>query len=934
MKNTEKKIYLLDAMALIYRAYYALNKNPRINSKGQNTSAIFGFINTLLELIKKENPTHIGVAFDLQGPTFRHEEFAEYKANREKMPEDIASAIPYIKDILKAMQIPVLEKEGFEADDIIGTLAHKAEKEGFDVFMMTSDKDYGQLVTPHIFMYKPSYRSSGIEILGEEEVKAKFNIRYPKQVIDLLGLWGDASDNIPGVPGIGEKTAGILLQQFDTIEDMIENVDKIEKPGHRKKIETYAEQALLSKKLATIITNVPIDFDVENLTISDPNIEQVTKIFEKLEFKSLLKRMFQDNVPQQTSIGKKKQPKGQLDLFGAVVASSDVTFSELTDYKTLKDVEHNYILVDNQSDKDNLIQALSQASSFCFDVETSGLDVLTDRLIGIAFSMEKGKAYYLPLPKEADNIKEELASFSAIFSDENKEKIGHNLKFDIGFIERYGFTVNPPFFDTLLAHYLIEPERKHSMDYISEAYLDYSPISYESLVGKGKNQLQLWQIPIETLKDYACEDADVTFQLKEKLAPLLMINGMESLFNEVEIPLIKVLENMELNGVKLDTKAILDISNSLQKDILELEKRIYEDAGTEFNIGSPKQLGEVLFEKMKITDKPKRTKTKQYATGEEVLKKLSHKHEIIDKILEYRQLTKLKSTYVDALPELINLETGRIHTSYNQAVTATGRLSSTNPNLQNIPIRTERGRKIRKAFVPKDEQHVLLAADYSQIELRIMAALSKDEHLIAAFKQGLDIHSATAARIFGVPLEEVTSDMRRKAKTANFGIIYGISAFGLSERLSIPRKEAAQIISTYFEQYPAVELYMEACVENAKALGYVETLKKRRRYLPDINSRNAVVRGIAERNAINAPIQGSSADMIKIAMINIFKALKEKGLQSKMILQVHDELVFEVPKTEVEEVKALVKEEMENAISLAIPTLVDIKTGSNWLEAH
>lgn len=923
MSTSKQKLFLLDAMALIYRAYFALNRNPRINSKGLNTSAILGFTNTLFDVLKNENPEYIGVAFDMHAPTLRHESFAEYKANREEIPEDIAKSIPIIKEIIKGFNIPILEKAGYEADDLIGTLAKKAEKEGFVTYMMTPDKDYGQLVSENIFMYRPSYRGSGVDILGIEEINEKFNIRFPEQVIDLLGLWGDASDNIPGVPGIGEKTASTLLQQFDTLEEMIENPEKIEKERIRKKIIDHTEQAKMSKQLATIILDAPVDFDAEALKRSEPDITILTALFDELEFRTMAKRMF----------GDMQKPKPtQPDLFSGFEVE---TTKEVSSHHTIENTTHQYHLIDTPEKRKQLIEKLAATDAFCYDTETTGLQTTTDELIGIAFAITKGEAYYVNLPQNVVEAKSIVQEFKAVFENDSSLKIGQNLKFDNSIMKWYDVQVAEPFFDTMLAHYLIEPEQKHSLDYLAETYLHYKTISYESLVGKkGKNQKTLRNVDIEKVVEYAAEDADITLQLKEILEPLLKESNVERLYQDIEIPLIDVLSEMEANGVKLNTEAIKEISGKLAEDIIALKQKIYAQAGEEFNISSPKQLGVILYEKIKVTDKPKLTKTKQYSTSEEVLRKLASRSPIIADVLEYRQLTKLKSTYVDALPDLISTATNRIHTSYNQMVTATGRLSSTNPNLQNIPIRTERGREIRKAFVPRDENHMLLAADYSQIELRIMAALSGDEGLIEAFRKGLDIHTATAAKINHVPVEEVDSDMRRKAKTANFGIIYGISAFGLSERLNIARKEASELIKTYFEQYPMVKKYMDESVAFAKEHGYVETIMKRRRYLRDIQSGNAVVRGVAERNAINAPIQGSSADMIKIAMINIHRAIKNQNLKSKMILQVHDELVFDTPQEEVEQLTKLVVGEMKNAMELTVPIVVDHNTGTNWLEAH
>ena len=926
MKKEEKRLFLLDAMALIYRAYFALNRNPRINSKGMNTSAIFGFTNTLYDVLKNEKPTYLGVAFDSFAPTLRHEDFTDYKANREELPEDIALSIPYIKQIIEGFNIPIIEMEGYEADDIIGTLAKRAEKKGFTTYMMTPDKDFGQLVSENIFLYKPSYRGSGVDVLGVEEICEKFGIRYPEQVIDLLGLWGDTSDNIPGVPGVGQKTASKLLQDFDSVEDLIKNQDKIEKENLRKKIVENAEQARMSRQLATIITDVPVDFEPDKLKISAPDVKKLKELFDELEFKAFARRFFGD-----MNQGSGQQP----DLFSGLSQEEQDYAAPADSYKTIENTEHQYHLADSQEKRKKLIDELKAAGEFCFDTETTGLNVPSEELIGLSFAVKPAEATYVPLPEDEKECRKLLKEFNPVFTNDKILKIGQNLKFDNSMLKWYDIEVKGPFFDTMLAHYLIEPEQRHNMDYLAETYLNYRPVSYESLAGKkGKNQKTLKQIDPQKLKDYAAEDADITLQLKRVFAPLLKENNVEKLFNEIEIPLIQVLADMEAAGVKLDTDAVQEISQKLSEDVRRLEDKIYEQAGEKFNIASTRKLGQILFEKIKVTDKPKLTKTKQYSTSEDVLRKLKDKHPIIGDILDWRQITKLKNTYVDTLPDLINPTTGRIHTSFNQTVTATGRLSSTNPNLQNIPIRTERGREIRKAFVPRDDRHILLAADYSQIELRIMAELSGDENLLEAFKNGQDIHAATASKIYGVSLEEVTKDMRRKAKTANFGIIYGISAFGLSERLEIPRKEAAEIINTYFEQYPAVKKYMDNNIAFAQEHGYVETIMKRRRYLKDIYSNNSVVRAVAERNAINAPIQGSSADMIKIAMINIFEEFKKQDLKSRMILQVHDELVFDVVKEELDTIRQIAEDKMKNAINLQVPIIVEMDTGSNWLEAH
>ncbi len=923
-----KKLFLLDAMALIYRAYFALNKNPRINSKGLNTSAILGFANSLYDVIKNEKPTHIGVAFDSIVPTVRHEEYIEYKANRLATPEDISISIPYIKKLIEAFNIPILYVDSYEADDIIGTMSKKAEDNGYTTYMVTPDKDFGQLVSKHILMYKPARMGNKPEILGVSDICNKYGIKRPEQLIDILGLWGDASDNIPGVPGIGEKTASKLIFEFDNIENLLQNTDKL-KGKLKENLEKFSQQALLSKNLATIILDVPVDFDEKQLEIKEPDKTALKQLFNELEFRQFAKRVFTD-----LSLKKYENQQLQANLF------SDFTDKEtekelLTEKATINDTEHNYFLIDTAEKRKELIVKLSQQKSFCFDTETTGLDVNNSELVGISFSFKPKEAYYVPLPENYNDCQQIVNEFKSVLQNPEIEKIGQNLKFDISILKWYDINVKGKMFDTMLAHYLIQPDLRHNMDFLSETYLNYKPVSIESLIGKkGKNQLSILTVDPEILKDYACEDADITLQLRHVFEPMLKETKTLELFEDIEIPLVPVLSSMEAEGVKLDFNALNKYSVELQKEIQELEKQIYELAGQEFNISSPKQLGEILFEKLLITDKPKLTKTKQYATGEDILQKLINKHPIIQKILDYRSLTKLKSTYVDALPELINPRDGRIHTSYNQAVTATGRLSSNNPNLQNIPIRTERGREIRKAFVPRNNNYVLLSADYSQIELRIIAELSKDKGMIEAFRNGLDIHADTASKVYDAPLDEITKDMRRNAKTVNFGIIYGISAFGLSERLNIPRKEAAEIINQYFMKYPGIKEYMNKTIEFARENGYVETMMGRRRYLRDINSGNAVVRGFAERNAINAPIQGSSADMIKIAMINIFREFEKRNLKSKMILQVHDELVFDTYKNELEIVQQIVEDKMKNAIKMNVPVVVDMNSGKNWLEAH
>ncbi|MFA8300959.1 MAG: DNA polymerase I [Hyphomicrobiales bacterium] len=922
----EKKLFLLDAMALIYRAYFAMNKNPRINSKGLNTSAILGFTNTLWEILRKEKPSHIGVAFDTMAPTKRHEDFTEYKANREKMPEDIATAIPYIKSIIEAFNIPIIISEGYEADDIIGTLSKKAEEQGFDVYMMTPDKDYGQLITDKVKMYKPARFGNDAEVVGIKEICEKYGLSEPIQLIDILGLMGDAADNIPGVPGVGEKTAIKLIKEFNSVENLLDNVDQL-KGKLKEKVEDNKEQALLSKQLATIILDVPVAFEENQLEYTVPSKKKLKEIFDELEFRTLGKRIFTELSTQ---------PKEEvLDLFSSVGTAETTIKEEEDGLKSIDTVKHFYELVDSKEKVLDLIQELNKQESFCFDTETTSLDPLEARLVGISFSYKEHEAYYLPAPKEEKDIKDFLLLFKDLFLSKNIEKIAHNLKYDLSILLKYGIEIEGPVFDTMLAHYLLQPDMRHNMDTLAEFYLEYKTISYEDIVGKGRKQISIEMVDMDKLKDYAAEDADITFQLKKIFDEKLKENELKEIFDKVEMPLIPVLASMENTGVRIDIGALKEISKDLDGQIQLIEDKIYEHADQKFNIASPKQLGEILFDKMKITEKAKKTKSGQYSTSEDVLTKLSSKHPIINDILEYRSLTKLKNTYVDALPNLVSNFDGRIHTNYNQAVAATGRLSSTNPNLQNIPIRTDKGKEIRKAFVPKDKEHTLLAADYSQIELRIFASLCQDQHLLDAFNNGLDIHTATAARVFDVSIDEVTKDLRRKAKMVNFGIVYGISAFGLSERLGISRSESSQIIKSYFAQYPGIKKYMEEVIEKAKENGYVKTLLGRRRYLRDINSSNSVVRGFAERNAINAPIQGSSADMIKLAMINIHNELKLKGLKSKMILQVHDELVFDAYLSELDELKEIINRQMLHALPLSnVPLEVDMNTGSNWLEAH
>ncbi len=922
-----KKLLLLDAMALIYRAYYALNRNPRINSKGLNTSAILGFANTLTEVLKKEQPTHIAVGFDSIAPTLRKTDFAAYKANRQDTPEDIVNSIPYILQLLDAFRIPVLMMDGYEADDIIGTLAKKAEGEGFQVFMMTSDKDFGQLVSENIFMLKPAKGGNDAEIWGVKEVCERFGIEKPEQLIDILGLWGDSSDNIPGVPGIGEKKAKRLISEFGSMENLLANVEDVKE---------NREQALMSKSLATIMLDVPVNTDINALERQDPDPNKLIPLLEELEFRTFAKRVFGDQeiIPEETQKHAARQQSGQMDLFddtNAFENPADVAKNKLQDLMS----QNNYKAVTTQEEVETLINKLKEASMFCFDTETTGLDNADMELVGIAFSTKPGEAFYVPFPEDQKEARELASAFKEVFANPDIEKTGQNLKFDIGVLKHYGLEVKGKLFDTMLAHYLIQPDMRHNMDVMAETYLDYKPVSIEHLIGKkGKSQKSMRSVPLDTITAYACEDADVTVQLRNIFEPMLKEQQLDKLFEEIETPLTAVLADMENEGVRIDKEALDDYSKVLTTDIQKVEAEIYELAGSTFNIGSPKQLGEVLFDRLKIVAKAKRTKTKQYSTSEDVLSKLKDKHPIVEKILDYRSLTKLKSTYVDALPKLISEKTGRIHTSYNQAVAATGRLSSNNPNLQNIPIRTEEGRLIRQAFVPRDDQHTLLAADYSQIELRIIAALSEDEAMLEAFRNGLDIHAATAAKVYETALEDVSREQRRNAKMVNFGIVYGISAFGLSERLGIPRQEAAFIIEQYFSKYPGVKKYMEKNIAHAREHGFVSTMMGRRRYVRDINSSNATVRGYAERNAINAPVQGTAADMIKIAMISIYEAMQKRGMKSKMILQVHDELVFDALIEEVDTLMPLVEDKMKSAIKIPVPIVVEMNTGKNWLEAH
>ncbi len=892
-----------------------------------NTGAILGFTNTLLDVLNNAKPTHIGVGFDTSEPTFRHEAFADYKAHREKPPEDIHVAIPYVKKIIKAFNIPAIELGGFEADDIIGTLAKKAHAEGYEVYMMTPDKDYAQLVEDGIYLYKPAYLGNAVEILGIPEVLKKFEISDVDQVRDILGLQGDASDNIPGVPGVGAKTAVKLIQEFGSVEKLLKNAEKL--TGKlRENLINFRDQAILSKKLATIITDVPVDFDEEEFEYKGPDKEALKAIFDELEFRTLSKRIFGEEKLVGSNVS------GQISIFNES-AKEEPEQNAVGELKNINTQKHDYKVITGIPNIKAFVKKLREQKEFCFDTETTGLDTAVADIVGLSISFRKQEAYYIPFPENEDTAREIMGLFRPVFENDSQLKIGQNIKYDYLVLKKYGMEVRGPFFDTMIAHYLIEPESRHNMDALAEIYLKYAPVSIEELIGKkGKEERSMREVEVEKVAEYSGEDADITLQLKYIFEPVLKRKKIEKLFNDVEIPLIKVLASMESEGIKLDNEALKSLSEEMEGEIKILEKTIYKLADEKFNISSPKQLGDILFEKLKLIDNPRKTKTGQYATGEDVLSRLASEHKIIQKILDYREIQKLKSTYVDALPFMISKIDGRVHTSYNQTVAATGRLSSNNPNLQNIPIRTDKGKEVRKAFIPRNKDFTLFSADYSQIELRIMAHFSKDATMIAAFKDGLDIHSMTASRIFNVPVDKVDENMRRKAKTANFGIIYGISAFGLAERLNIPRKEAADIIDSYFNQFSSVKNYMDEVINSARENEFVETILGRRRYLRDINSRNATVRGFAERNAINAPIQGSAADLIKIAMINIHDYIVKKKLQSRMILQVHDELVFDVYKPELDTLRPVVEKLMKEAIPLRVPVEVETGTGKNWLEAH
>jgi len=946
----QKRLFLLDAYALIFRGYYAFIKNPRINSKGLDTSAILGFTNSLLDVIKRERPDHLAVCFDKGGSKDRVELFKDYKANRDATPDGIKVAVPYIHKILEAMNIPAIVKEGFEADDIIGTLAKKAEKEGFKTFMVTPDKDFAQLVSENIFMYRPMF-GGGYETWGVEEIKAKFEIEDPLQVIDFLGMKGDASDNIPGLPGVGDKTAKKLLAQYGSMENLLANTHEL-KGKMKEKIEANAELGLLSKKLATILLDVPVEFDAKSCELGAPDSEKVAEIFQDLEFRRLIDNFNKTfsvknteevtspaepapSTPKKAAIATTTQAgAGQFSLFGGEEPEAPM-IAQNYGRETAATTTHFYQNVVGDLGLKLFIKQLMNQTSVCFDTETTGLNPLNAELVGISFSWEAHKGFYIPFPENFEEAQALIESFRPFFESTDIEKIGQNLKYDLKVLHKYKIDVKGPLFDTMIAHYLINADMRHNMEVLAETYLNYSPISIVDLIGKkGKNQLSMRDVSLEKLTEYAVEDADITFQLASHFKKELTDAETLKLFNDIEIPLVKVLAYMELEGIKLDTEFLKSLSTDLNSDIASLETKIYEAAGETFNIASPKQLGVILFEKLKLVDKPKKTKTGQYSTAEDVLSYLAKDHEIIQHILEYRGLAKLKSTYVDALPEQVLESTGHIHTEYMQTVASTGRLSSTNPNLQNIPIRTERGRQVRKAFIPRNEEYTLLAADYSQIELRVIAAMSQEETMIEAFKNGEDIHASTASKVFNVPLDEVTREQRGNAKTVNFGIIYGVSAFGLSNQTDLSRTEAKELIETYYETYPKLRKYMSSQVDFARDHGYVTTLSNRRRYLKDINSRNAIVRGAAERNAVNAPIQGSAADVIKIAMINIYNKLQEGPFKTKMLLQVHDELVFDVYKPELQTMKVLIKEEMENAYTLSVPLDVEMDMGVNWLEAH
>lgn len=942
-----EKLFLLDAYALIYRAYYAFIKNPRINSKGFNTSAILGFINTLEDVLKKENPTHIGIAFDPKGPTFRHEAYKEYKAQREETPEVIRESVPVIKEFIKAYNIPIFEVPGYEADDVIGTLAKQAEKRGIITYMMTPDKDYGQLVSDTTFIYRPKYGDKEFEVMGIERVKEKFGIDNTQQVIDLLGLMGDSSDNIPGCPGVGEKTAQKLIAEFGSIENLLERTSEL-KGALKTKVEENREKIIFSKFLATIKTDVPIELDMNSLKRESANEDELTKLLDFYELRALKERvkknqqapsLFDDFAPEtkQPAAGATKKTAQNGAIQGSLFdffAGEDTGEEKKSSHLSLKEVPHTYKLIETEEDIHTLIRAVKNCKTVCFDTETTSTNALDAEIVGLSLAMKEGEAFYIPMPAKKEEATTRLELLREIFENEETEKVGQNIKYDITILANYGIEVKGKLFDTMIAHYILQPELYHGMDYLAEIYLDYETIKIEELIGeKGRTQKNMRDIAPEKVCDYACEDADVTLKLKNILEKEIKQEGLEELFYNIEMPLVPVLAYMERNGARIDSAALKETSTLFGKRLANIEEEIYSLAGEPFNISSPRQVGDILFGKMKIVEKPKKTKTGQFVTSEEVLAQVQNRHPIVKKILQYRGLKKLLSTYIDALPSLVNAKSGKIHTSYNQTVTATGRLSSSNPNLQNIPIRDDDGKEVRKAFVP-DEGCLFLSADYSQIELRIMAHLSGDKNMIDDFRSGYDIHAATAAKIYKKPIEEVTKDERRKAKVANFGIIYGISVFGLAERMNVDRREAKELIENYFNTYKGVYEYIEKCKQEAKANGYVETIFHRKRFLPDINSHNAVVRGYAERNAVNAPIQGSAADIIKVAMINIYRRLKAGNMRSTMILQVHDELNFNVVPEERDAVQKLVVEEMQNAFTMSVPLTADYGWGNNWLEAH
>lgn len=934
---SDKKLFLLDGHALVYRAHFAFITRPLINSKGVNTSAINGFVNQLWDLMRNEKPTHIAVAFDPHGPTFRHEMYEPYKANREEQPQDIGIALPWIEKIVRGMNIPIVMVQGYEADDVIGTLAKQAETEGYKVYMVTPDKDYGQLVSENVFMYKPSRQGNGIEIMGVKEVCENWGIKRVEQVIDILGLMGDSVDNIPGIPGVGEKTAAKLLDRFDTIEGVIANVHQL-KGKEKERVEQYTEQALLSKKLAIIDTQVPIQFDANQFIIDPPNREVLSEIFKELEFRSIAKRILGEDdggtTPSQPGPGQQGSLFGDVEPGPAPLKGSSLSSHSVAE-KTIENTPHQYHLVDTPEAIQKLADDLAKQTEFCFDTETTHVEPTQAELVGMSFAYQSGEAYYVPVPAGKEKAQALVEIFRPVLEDEKITKIAQNLKYDAIVFKWYGVEIRGAYFDTMVAHYLLEPEMRHGMDYLAETYLSYSPVSIETLIGKGKGQLNMRDVPVEKVSDYAAEDADITLQLKLLFAPKLAEGGVQALFDAIECPLIKVLADLEYEGVRIDSDYLADYSQELEAQILDLENSIYEQAGVKFNIGSPKQVGDLLFERLKIPYKGAKTKTGQYSTDEDKLQELAPEFPIIQTILNFRGLSKLKSTYVDALPKMVNPRTGRIHSSFNQALAATGRLSSNNPNLQNIPVRTPEGAKVRRAFIPRDEKHTLLSADYSQIELRLIAEISGDAAMLEAFQNGQDIHTATAAKVFNVPFEEVTREQRYQAKTVNFSIVYGAGATNLSRQLSIKRTEAKELIDAYFSQYKGLKVYMDSVVEEARKNGYVTTLMDRRRYLRDINSKSSLERSNAERIAVNTPVQGSAADMIKVAMVNIHQELLSRGLQTKMIMQVHDELVFDVPNEELEIVKPIILEKMRTALpQLKVPIEVGLGTGQNWLEAH